>query len=76
MVKIHVNFELFDIEHLCWCAGYLFCFMDIHIHFHAGADWLPKFWWDFFSRGPKKKMLTKKGQSEVQSSSADEKKGH
>jgi hypothetical protein len=20
----------------------------------TGADWLPKFWWDFFSRGPQK----------------------
>jgi hypothetical protein len=30
----------------------------------AEADWLPKFWWDFFSSGPKKK-----GQSEVQNSS-------
>jgi hypothetical protein len=22
---------------------------------YPGADWLPKFWWDFFSRGPQKK---------------------
>jgi hypothetical protein len=27
----------------------------------AGADWLPKFWWDFFWRGPQKnnKKLSK-----------------
>jgi hypothetical protein len=28
---------------------------------NTGADWLPKIWWDFFSRGPqKKKMLPPK----------------
>jgi hypothetical protein len=26
----------------------------------AGADWLPKFWWDFFSRSPKKNADLKK----------------
>jgi hypothetical protein len=24
-----------------------------------GADWLPKFWWDFFQVAPKKKLLPK-----------------
>jgi hypothetical protein len=26
----------------------------------AGADWLPKFWWDFFSRGHEKKKIAAK----------------
>jgi hypothetical protein len=25
------------------------------LHVWAGADWLPKFWWDFFQSAPKKK---------------------
>jgi hypothetical protein len=33
---------------------------------------LPKFWWDFILRGPQKiYFLVKKGQTEVQNSSAD-----
>jgi hypothetical protein len=28
---------------------------SVEVVAHPGADWLPKFWWDFFSRGPKKK---------------------
>jgi hypothetical protein len=53
---------------------FVFYCSDIHVAFllvyfspglWSGADWLPKFWWDFLSRGPqkmlpKKKMLTKK----------------
>jgi hypothetical protein len=28
-------------------------------HPQPGADWLPKFWWDFFQGAPKKKLLPK-----------------
>jgi hypothetical protein len=55
----------------------------------AGADWLPKFWWDIFSRGPqkkkiadlKKKKVNSKGllpppKQEISTDQADLKKGH
>jgi hypothetical protein len=29
------------------------------ISMQSGVDWLPKFWWDFFLKGPPKKGLQK-----------------
>jgi hypothetical protein len=36
----------------------------------SGADWLPKFWWDFFSRGPQKNYWQNKN------ADVKKKKGH
>jgi hypothetical protein len=48
-------------------------FLLYHPNRSNNVDWLPKCWWDFFFKGPSF-FFVKKGQSEIQNSSADEKK--